>query len=128
MERPDSVSRAAPPTSTMRKTRLATVTSQKRTTRRSSKLAVCAAAGALWIKAMRDVRRVSGTVRQGAKPAFCLKQVEGATPRGRRRIASRGHSVADWLRGSQESRSKFSRRQIVGKNRNLCYSFYLDRI
>ena len=74
---------------------------------------------------MRDVRRVSGTVRRGAKPAFCLKHVEGATPRGRRRIASRGQSVADWLRGSQESRSNFPDDKLLAKTEINAIDFTL---
>ena len=56
IERPDSVSRVAPPTSTMRKTRAATATSQTRTAAVSKKLAVWAAAGELWVMAMGDAR------------------------------------------------------------------------
>src|ERR1700678_3365707 len=54
IERPDSVSRVAPPTRTMRKTRPATAISQKRTAARTSKLVVRAAAGALRVRAIRN--------------------------------------------------------------------------
>src|ERR1700761_7822564 len=100
MERPDSVSRVAPPTSTIRKTRPATAMSQKRMARRTSKPLVWEKADAVWDMAMENFEACVRNCLGGSNPDFCLKHAEGATRT--KHVAWRRDELAKWCGGDVE--------------------------
>jgi hypothetical protein len=124
MERPDSVSRVAPPISTMRKTRPATAMSQNRTARRSSKLAVWATVGALWVMAMRDARGFNPELLSAELKPRLLSQT---CPRHNAALSAGGRSACrgmhcDWIRRSGDT--KAATRNFAGDNWLAKTEFY----